>query len=167
MVIPKRGNIFAINEGYAKYWEDDVTEYVRQCKFPEVSNKPCNVPQWLFYYWVISTVNILFHWHMKPPLCKGHNRKNLHINDRFNGPKWRIFTIHFEPPKRGHGQDGQDAWFQGVLYMEVVLSMTLTGSITLITNVHIAYLLYSCPQEWQSYFNFLFYWVDFLMIDLF
>lgn len=36
MTIPKRGNIFAINEGYAKYWDEDVTEYVRQCKFPEV-----------------------------------------------------------------------------------------------------------------------------------
>ncbi len=48
------------------------TEYVRQCKFPKVSNKPCNVPQWLFYYWVISTVIILFHWYVKPPLYKGH-----------------------------------------------------------------------------------------------
>ncbi len=35
MKIPKRGNIFAINEGYAKYWDESVTEYVRQCKFPE------------------------------------------------------------------------------------------------------------------------------------
>ena len=37
MIIPKRGNIFAINEGYAKFWDKDVTEYVRQCKFPEVT----------------------------------------------------------------------------------------------------------------------------------
>jgi len=34
MKIPKRGKIFSINEGYAKYWDESVTEYVHQCKFP-------------------------------------------------------------------------------------------------------------------------------------
>ena len=37
MKIPKRGKIFAINEGYAQYWDESVTEYVRQCKYPPVS----------------------------------------------------------------------------------------------------------------------------------
>ena len=37
MRINKRGNIFAINEGYAQYWSSDVTEYVQKCKFPGVS----------------------------------------------------------------------------------------------------------------------------------
>ncbi len=31
-----------------------------------------------------------------------------------------IFTIHYEPPKRGQPlYKGQDAWSKGVLYMEV------------------------------------------------
>lgn len=40
MRIPKRGNIFSVNEGYAKYWDESVTEYVRQCKFPEGDKAP-------------------------------------------------------------------------------------------------------------------------------
>jgi len=36
MKIPKRGKIFSINEGYAQYWDESVTEYVRQCKYPKV-----------------------------------------------------------------------------------------------------------------------------------
>ena len=49
MKIPKRGKIFSINEGYTQYWEDDVKEYVHQCKFPEVSFETacvnlCNLP---------------------------------------------------------------------------------------------------------------------------
>ncbi len=37
----------------------------------------------------------------------GHNRKNLHIKDRFNGPNedLHILTIHFEPPQPYKGQD--------------------------------------------------------------
>lgn len=35
MRIPSRGKIFAINEGYARYFDESVTEYLRQCKFPE------------------------------------------------------------------------------------------------------------------------------------
>ncbi len=37
-------------------------------------------------------------------------------NEEFN-----IFTIHFEPPKREPLYKGQNAWSQGVLYMEVPL----------------------------------------------
>ena len=34
MRIPPRGKIFAINEGYAKYFDDSVVEYLKECKFP-------------------------------------------------------------------------------------------------------------------------------------
>ncbi|KAL5482146.1 hypothetical protein EMCRGX_G022435 [Ephydatia muelleri] len=34
MRIPARGNIYSINEGYAKDWDEATAEYVRQCKFP-------------------------------------------------------------------------------------------------------------------------------------
>ena len=37
MTIPKRGNIFSINEGYAQYWDEATTKYVDQCKRPKVS----------------------------------------------------------------------------------------------------------------------------------
>ena len=40
MKIPARGKIFSINEGYAKYWDESVTEYVRQCKFPPEGKSP-------------------------------------------------------------------------------------------------------------------------------
>ena len=40
MKIPARGKIFSINEGYAKYWDESVTEYVRQCKFPPDGKSP-------------------------------------------------------------------------------------------------------------------------------
>ena len=40
MKIPARGKIFSINEGYAKYWDEHVTEYVRQCKFPTDGKSP-------------------------------------------------------------------------------------------------------------------------------
>ena len=40
MKIPKRGKIYAINEGYAQYWDESVTEYVHQCKFPKDSTPP-------------------------------------------------------------------------------------------------------------------------------
>ena len=36
MTIPKRGNIFSINEGYAQYWDEATTKYVDQCKRPKV-----------------------------------------------------------------------------------------------------------------------------------
>ena len=42
MRIPARGNIYSINEGYAKDWDEATTEYVRQCKFPPVSG-----PAWV------------------------------------------------------------------------------------------------------------------------
>ncbi len=36
--------------------------------------------------------------------------------------EFHIFTIHFEPLKRGQPlYKGQDVWSQGVLYMEVPL----------------------------------------------
>ena len=43
MTINKRGNIFAINEGYAQYWSSDIKEYVEKCKFPGVSIIFCNL----------------------------------------------------------------------------------------------------------------------------
>ena len=42
MKIPSRGKIFAVNEGYAQYWDESVTEYVRQCKFPKDGKPPMN-----------------------------------------------------------------------------------------------------------------------------
>ncbi len=38
--VPPRGNIFSINEGYAQYWDESATEYVRQCKFPKDGKAP-------------------------------------------------------------------------------------------------------------------------------
>ncbi len=55
---------------------------------------------------------------------KGHNTKNLHIKDLLMVPneELHILTIHFEPLKRGQSlYNGQDAWSQGVLYVEVPL----------------------------------------------
>ena len=40
MRIPSRGKIFSINEGYAQYWDESVTEYVRQCKYPADGSAP-------------------------------------------------------------------------------------------------------------------------------
>lgn len=37
--IKPRGKIYSINEGYAQYWEEAVTEYVRQKKYPQ-TGKP-------------------------------------------------------------------------------------------------------------------------------
>lgn len=34
--IKKKGNIYSLNEGYAKYFDPDVTEYIQKKKFPEV-----------------------------------------------------------------------------------------------------------------------------------
>ncbi|KAE8633244.1 hypothetical protein XENTR_v10001824 [Xenopus tropicalis] len=36
--IKKKGNIYSLNEGYAKYSDEAVTEYLQKKKFPEVSN---------------------------------------------------------------------------------------------------------------------------------
>lgn len=35
--IKKKGKIFSLNEGYAKYFDAATTEYVQKKKFPEVS----------------------------------------------------------------------------------------------------------------------------------
>lgn len=40
MRIPSRGNIFSINEGNTKYFDDSVKEYVRQCKDPPDGSAP-------------------------------------------------------------------------------------------------------------------------------
>lgn len=40
MRIPKRGKIFAINEGYAQYFDESVTEYLKQCKYPSDGSPP-------------------------------------------------------------------------------------------------------------------------------
>ncbi len=34
ITIPKKKNIYSVNEGYAKYWLDPVTEYVNKIKNP-------------------------------------------------------------------------------------------------------------------------------------
>lgn len=36
--IKKKGKIYSINEGYAKYFEPAVTEYLRHKKYPEVGS---------------------------------------------------------------------------------------------------------------------------------
>ncbi len=38
--IPKKGNIYSINEGNAKYWEDPIKNYIQSIKFPEGDTKP-------------------------------------------------------------------------------------------------------------------------------
>lgn len=38
MKIKTRGKIYSINEGYAKYWDKAVTEYIESKKFPEKGN---------------------------------------------------------------------------------------------------------------------------------
>lgn len=36
MKIKKKGKIYSLNEGYAKYFDPAVTEYLQKKKFPEV-----------------------------------------------------------------------------------------------------------------------------------
>ena len=36
MKIKKKGKIFSLNEGYAKYWDPAMTEYIERKKFPKV-----------------------------------------------------------------------------------------------------------------------------------
>lgn len=38
MKIKKKGNIYSLNEGYAKYFDPVVTEYLKKKKFPEVKD---------------------------------------------------------------------------------------------------------------------------------
>ncbi|XLR46603.1 hypothetical protein HN51_030682 [Arachis hypogaea] len=38
--IPKKGNIYSVNEGNAKNWEKPITEYVDNCKFPQDGSSP-------------------------------------------------------------------------------------------------------------------------------
>ena len=38
--IKKKGNIYSLNEGYAKYFDAAVTEYLRKKKFPEDGSSP-------------------------------------------------------------------------------------------------------------------------------
>uniref|UniRef100_A0A8C9FV19 Fructose-1,6-bisphosphatase 1 n=1 Tax=Pavo cristatus TaxID=9049 RepID=A0A8C9FV19_PAVCR len=38
--IKKKGNIYSLNEGYAKYFDSAVTEYLRKKKFPEDGSSP-------------------------------------------------------------------------------------------------------------------------------
>lgn len=37
--IKKKGKIYSLNEGYAKYFDGATTEYVQKKKFPEVSTE--------------------------------------------------------------------------------------------------------------------------------
>lgn len=36
--IKKKGNIYSLNEGYAKYFDPAITEYLKKKKFPEVKD---------------------------------------------------------------------------------------------------------------------------------
>lgn len=38
MKIKKKGNIYSLNEGYAKYFDPAITEYLKKKKFPEVKD---------------------------------------------------------------------------------------------------------------------------------
>lgn len=38
VTIKKKGNIYSLNEGYAKYFDPAVTEYLQKKKFPEVNS---------------------------------------------------------------------------------------------------------------------------------
>jgi len=40
MKIKPKGKIFSINEGYAKYWDKAMTEYIRRKKYPEDGSSP-------------------------------------------------------------------------------------------------------------------------------
>ncbi|CAH2294280.1 fructose-1,6-bisphosphatase 1 [Pelobates cultripes] len=40
MTIKKKGNIYSLNEGYAKYFDGAVTEYLQKKKFPEDGSSP-------------------------------------------------------------------------------------------------------------------------------
>lgn len=42
--IKKKGKIYSLNEGYAKYFDAATTEYVQKKKFPEVSEE--SLDQW-------------------------------------------------------------------------------------------------------------------------
>lgn len=42
--IKKKGKIYSLNEGYAKYFDAATTEYVQKKKFPEVSEE--SLSQW-------------------------------------------------------------------------------------------------------------------------
>jgi len=37
--IKKKGNIYSINEGYAKYFDPAVNEYIKHKKYPEVGSR--------------------------------------------------------------------------------------------------------------------------------
>ena len=66
MKIPKRGKIFSINEGYTQYWDDDVKEYVRQCKYPEVSFEiDCLWETLLFLLLLLLLILLLFPSHFR------------------------------------------------------------------------------------------------------
>ncbi|XP_065189554.1 fructose-1,6-bisphosphatase 1-like [Sycon ciliatum] len=39
MTIKERGKIYSINEGYALYWDEGMTKYIKSLKFPEDSKK--------------------------------------------------------------------------------------------------------------------------------
>lgn len=38
MKIKKKGSIYSLNEGYAKYFDPVITEYIKKKKFPEVKD---------------------------------------------------------------------------------------------------------------------------------
>ncbi len=76
-------------------------------------------------YYIKTNLFIFIVYTVEPLLMdtpyKGHNRNNLYIKDRFNGPKWRsLYTDNtFWTSKRW--QPRRNSWSQGILYMEVPL----------------------------------------------
>ncbi|KOM54011.1 hypothetical protein LR48_Vigan09g267000 [Vigna angularis] len=38
--IPRKGNIYSVNEGNAKNWDEPTTKYVQKCKFPQDGSPP-------------------------------------------------------------------------------------------------------------------------------
>lgn len=55
MKIKKKGKIYSLNEGYAKYFDPAVTEYLKHKKFPEVRKKiNCNLEMKRFVFFAIE-----------------------------------------------------------------------------------------------------------------
>lgn len=70
--IKKKGKIYSLNEGYAKYFDAATTEYVQKKKFPEVSEESLKQKQggyclsrflfgkWLWGSWLKEVVAPVF-----------------------------------------------------------------------------------------------------------
>lgn len=65
--IKKKGKIYSINEGYAKYFEPAVTEYLRHKKYPEVGSVQTYIAKeccfvCLYYFWKILLLLAKIFW---------------------------------------------------------------------------------------------------------